>query len=263
MGGGEIVPLQDAVWIVLYHEPGCMTTDIDIARMAHEQVAGRPTRMAVSYRWIDECMDQGRMVDPRPYQITFIPTPTVSSGSKSRSTSVDGLESLRAQTPTRSTPPLVAALDMDDDLADFDNLDIDSHSRRIFDTGSPALTEDDATGPVSGEFRRRDREFGHQPDSNHSNQTEDVSRFATSRTKWPPKQRAEIHEEDQEQYGVLLQILEDWVRRKHGRGSGGVQGVCQRADKNHPGEVLYYTLYRRYRQQFLAAVPELPRKKVN
>ena len=69
LGGGDIVPLEAATFVVIKRTTSDAEQDMKHTQAALAQVAGTKSRMVVESKWIDDCCDAGQLIDPYGYRV--------------------------------------------------------------------------------------------------------------------------------------------------------------------------------------------------
>jgi len=73
MGGAELLDVDSASVLILDNEPGLVRSR-DIGKNVRSALADVETsasRIAISHKWIDACLDAQRLIDPAPYKVTL------------------------------------------------------------------------------------------------------------------------------------------------------------------------------------------------
>lgn len=71
LGGGDIVALAAATFIVIQWAAHDVEEDTKNTQVALAQVAGTTSRMVVESKWIDDCCDAGQLIEPNGYRVRF------------------------------------------------------------------------------------------------------------------------------------------------------------------------------------------------
>ena len=129
MGGEIVTSEQAATYFVFPYEPGDLEADSVELEWLRIHVTESRGKACVSYKWIDECVNNGRPLDIRSYLVKLCLAPQPSASLDGTNMDVD------VKSETRSEPNAVAASSVrlsalntlsDDDDSDLDELRTES-----------------------------------------------------------------------------------------------------------------------------------------